>query len=154
MRRLAPALVLSSAAVLLFSCGDDEKGLYGSQCDILDCHFDRIECQLYSPPNDAIIIHYLIQLEEGQEWTAKIVIETDGVEKISGSRFENDEFLQRVRLQRPGSPEQWPDFTGNFCEIKSGGDTAGKDMAGKCAFAFTNGYFLTAEFSCTLEAVD
>jgi len=72
---------------------------------------------------------------------------------VEGTRFEGEEFLNRVQLSRPGSLEQWPDFEGNFCEIKEGGDAAGQDMSGKCAFAFTNGYFVTAEFKCTLEEV-
>ena len=153
MKSIAPVIVLLVAFTAL-SCGEDQKGLYGSQCEIIDCNYDRIECQLYAPPNDAIIVHYLIQLEEGQEWTAKISLDLRGIEQVSGMRLEDNEFLNRVQLQRPGSAEQWPEFSGNFCEISSGGEEAGKDMAGKCAFAFDNGYFMTAEFSCVLEAVD
>jgi hypothetical protein len=153
MSRIVPFLILCALALVPANCGEDQKGLYGSQCEIISCAFDRIECQLYPDPNHAVVIHYLRMLEEGQEWTAKIVIDLDGIDKVEGMRLEEQEFLNRVQLARPGSLEQWPDFAGNFCEIKSGGDQAGKNMSGKCAFAFTNGYFATAEFACTLEAV-
>jgi hypothetical protein len=153
MSRIVPFLILCGVALTPANCGEDQKGLYGSQCEIISCAFDRIECQLYPDPNHAIVIHYLRMLEEGQEWTAKIVIDMDGIDKAEGTRLEEDEFRNRVQLSRPGSLEQWPDFEGNFCEIKKGGDQTGKDMSGKCAFAFDNGYFVTAEFSCTLEEV-
>ncbi len=153
MSRIIPFLILCGVALVSANCGEDEKGLYGSQCEIISCSFDRIECQLYPDPNHAVVIHYLRMLEEGQEWTAKIIILLDGIDPVEGTRLEEDEFINRVELARPGSLEQWPDFEGNFCEIKNGGDQAGKDMSGKCAFAFDNGYFVTAEFSCTLDPV-
>lgn len=153
MARVVPFLIVCVVALVPANCGEDEKGLYGSQCEIISCAFDRMECQLYPDPNHAVVIHYLRMLEEGQEWTAKIVIDLDGVTKVEGTRFEGEEMRLRVQLTRPGSLEEWPDFEGNFCEIKKGGDQAGKDMSGKCAFAFTNGYFATAEFACTLEEV-
>lgn len=153
MARIVPFLILCVVALVPANCGEDEKGLYGSQCEIIGCDYDRIECQLYPDPNHAVVVHYLKMLEEGQEWTAKIVIDLDGVTTAEGTRFEDDEFLNRVQLSRPGSMEQWPDFEGNFCEIKEGGDRDGQNMSGKCAFAFVNGYFVTAEFKCTLEEV-
>jgi hypothetical protein len=154
MRRIAPVLIICVAALVPANCGEDNKGIYGSQCDIISCAFDTIECQLYPDPYHSIVIHYLHILEEGgQEWTAKIVIDLADIDKVEGLRLEDEDFINRVQLTRPGSAEQWPDFSGNFCEISSGGDQADRGMSGKCAFAFDNGYFATAEFSCTLEAV-
>ena len=153
MSRIVPFLILCGVALVSANCGEDEKGLYGSQCEIIGCSFDRIECQLYPDPNHAVVVHYLRMLEEGQEWTAKIIIDLDGISPVEGTRLEEEEFTNRVSLARPGSLEQWPDFEGNFCEIKNGGDQTDKDMSGKCAFAFENGYFATAEFSCTLDPV-
>jgi len=159
MLRLAPVVILICASLLLLSCGE-EGGLTGSECEIISCNYDKIVCQRYaSPQPPAIIVHYKRVLEEGERWTAQIVIDLQGLESAEGQRFDYDpespddnEFTNRVALNRPGEDEQWPAFSGKFCEIKKGGDTPGEDLSGKCSFAFDNGYFLTAEFDCELEA--
>ena len=64
MARIVPFLILCLVALVPANCGEDEKGLYGSQCEIIGCAFDRIECQLYPDPNHAVVVHYLRMLEE------------------------------------------------------------------------------------------
>ena len=155
MSRIVPFLILCGVALVPVNCGEDEKGLYGSQCEIMDCSFKTIDCDLYPSSQHAIVIHYRTPLETGGfMWTARIFIDTEGVETVEGHKFEGDNFPDMVQLTKPGGGEEWPEFLGNFCKINEGGDTADKKMSGKCAFAFINGYFLTAEFSCTLKAVD
>jgi hypothetical protein len=152
MSRIIPFLILCGVALVSSNCGEDEKGLYGSQCEIMDCSYKVIDCDLYPPSAHAIAIWYRTPLEEGgYTYAAKIAIDTDGVEKVESHKFEGDNFSDIVTLTR-GGIEQWPDFNGNFCKINKGGDQAGKKMSGKCAFAFETGYFLTAEFTCTLES--
>lgn len=135
--------------------GDDggKAGLTGGMCDIIDCNYDIIECDKYPPPNEAIIVDYLRTLDTGRIWTARILIDLWGINQVEGLRIDGSDFLDRVDLSKPGGMEQWPDFTGNFCEFTKGGDATGEEMSGKCAFAFTNGYSVTAEFSCILEIV-
>jgi hypothetical protein len=130
-----------------------KTGLTGDMCDIIYCGYDIIECGRYPSPNAAIAVHYLKMFDAGQEWTAKILIDVEGISPVEGQRIEGSEFLNRVFLSRPGSMEQWPDFEGNFCEFTQGGDNTGEEMTGTCAFAFVNGYSVTAEFSCILESV-
>lgn len=158
MKCFAPLLILACAGIVLVGCGE-EPALSGSECDIISCDYDKIVCQRYDTSPPGIIVHYKRVLEEGGErWTAKIFVDLDGIGTVEGQRFEDDltteenEFTNRVSLSRPGEEEQWPEFDGNYCEINKGGDVPGKDMSGKCAFAFINGYFLTAKFSCKLEA--
>jgi len=160
--RLAPFCILVWISISGFACGE-ESALSGSQCEIMSCSYDKIVCQRYSSPQPpAIIVHYKRVLEVGERWTAKINIDLYGIESAEGQRFdydenspEDNEFTNRVTLSRPGpiDEEQWPEFNGKFCEIKKGGDLPGTDTSGKCSFSFRNGYFLTAEFDCTLEAV-
>jgi hypothetical protein len=159
MTRFAPVWILACAGIVLVACGE-EPGLSGSECDIISCDYQKIVCQRYDTNPPGIIVHYKRILEEGGErWTAKIFIDLQGIESVEGQRFEDDEltseeneFTNRVSLSRPGEDEQWPEFDGKFCEINKGGDVTDKEMSGKCAFSFINGYFLTARFSCTLEA--
>ena len=149
----------NSGQLLALSCGEESK-LSGSECEIISCSYDKIVCQRYAAPQPpAIIVHYKRVLEEGERWTAQIIIDLTGVESAEGQRFEDDEntpdeneFTNRVALHRPGEEEEFPAFDGKFCEIKKGGDVPGESMSGKCSFAFETGYFLTAEFDCTLEA--
>jgi hypothetical protein len=86
----------------------------------------------------------------GERWAAKIIIDTEGIATIEGSRLVGTDFLNRVSLSRPGEDDQWPDFDGTFCEITSGGDTVDTEMTGSCSFAFVNGYALEASFKCQL----
>ncbi len=134
-------------------CGGDEKGLDGSQCELVDCSFDTLICQLYAPPNEALRIDYKRTLEDGGwEYAAVIIIDLDGVEQISGWEFEGQEFNNRVMIYRIVD-KAWGDFDGNGCEFKSG-NKAGDTLEGKCSFAFDNGRFATANFKCTLEATE
>ena len=153
MLRFTPACILVYASLGTLACGE-ESALSGSQCEIMSCSYDKIVCQRYATPQPpAIIVHYKRVLEEGELWTAKITIDLQGIESAEGQRFDDTEFTNRVLLSRPGPmEEQWPEFNGRFCEINKGGDVPDEDMSGKCAFAFENGYFLTAKFDCTLEA--
>ena len=155
MSRIFIVITLVVSAAWLASCGYDLGVLYGSHGDIVDCVYKTIDCDLYPPAQHAIVIHYRTPLDTGGfTWTARIFIDTEGVEKVEGHKFEGDNFPDIVQITRPGGGEPWPEFSGNFCKINEGGDTADKKMSGKCAFAFFNGYFVTAEFSCTLKAVD
>jgi hypothetical protein len=159
MKRFVPLWILACAGIVLVACGED-PALSGSECDIISCDYDKIVCQRYDTNPPGIIIHYKRVLEEGGErWTAKIFIDLDGIETVEGYLFEDDEntlqeneFTNRVTLTRPGEDEQWPDFDGKDCKISKGGDVTDQKMEGECNFAFINGYFLTAKFSCTLEA--
>lgn len=153
MARIVPFLIVCVVALVPANCGEDQKGLYGSQCDIISCSYDTIKCHLYEPPNHAVKIFYQRTLEEGTEYTAIIFCDMENVTKVEGTRFEGDEFLNRCDIYRPPPGEMWPVFIGNFCEFTKGGDEPDKEMKGKCAFAFENGYFMTAEFSCTPEVV-
>jgi hypothetical protein len=149
------ALVSLSLVLALFtlSCGDKCGGICGSQCELIDCHYTTIKCQLYPPPNPGIVIHYVIDLEGGgQTWVARIFIDTDGLTRVEGIHIEEQEFLDRVQLTRPGGGEQWPEFDGTDCKISSGGDEVDKGMSGQCNFKFANGYFATFNFSCELMA--
>jgi len=80
---------------------------------------------------------------------AKILILLEGIDQLEGLRLEGDEFADRVEFYCLAD-EDVPPFSGNFCEIETGGDV-GERLSGKCAFAFDNGYFLTATFECELE---
>lgn len=151
MSRIVPFLILCGVALVPANCGEDHKGLYGSQCEIIDCGYNTIKCHLYEPPNHAIKVFYQRTHEEGTEYTAVIFCDLEGIDKVEGTRFEEDEFLRRCDIYRPPPGEMWPGFLGNFCEFQKGGDQPDKELKGKCAFAFDNGYFMTAEFSCTLE---
>ena len=144
--------LMTLLAGLLLACGG-EKELDGSQCDLIDCSFDTLQCRMYEPPNEALMIYYTRTLDDGgQEYTAIVSIDLDGVEQVSGWEFEGTEFNERVRIYRPGSNE-WPEFDGNGCELKSG-DAIGDTLEGKCSFKVDNGRFLTANFNCTLEAAE
>ncbi|HUU02047.1 MAG TPA: hypothetical protein VM425_11430 [Myxococcota bacterium] len=155
MLRTALTAMACVAALSTLSCGDDCGGICGSECELVDCHYTTIKCDLYPPPTPGIVIHYVIDNEGGgQNWVARIFIDTDGLAQVEGSHFESQDFLDRIQLTRPGGGEQWPDFDGNDCKISSGGDEAGKGMSGQCNFKFLNGYFATFNFSCELMAVE
>ena len=76
-----------------------------------------------------------------------------GLEEISNIKnLTKATHLEKIYLKRPGEEEQFPEFEGNFCEVDSGGDQLGENMSGMCSFRFVTGYFMTADFSCELEA--
>ena len=150
------ALGLATGPVLS-ACGEGNKGLVGSKCDIISCAYDRIDCQFYRTPDDNAVIHYKRVLEEGERWTAKIIVGLDGADLDAlkdGLTFEEQEFLDRVMLQRPGELEQWGDFHGNRCNLKLSAPEDGADLSGKCSFAFDDGMFLTARFGCSVELIE
>jgi hypothetical protein len=150
-RLILTALLLATTLIMFSGCGGGCKQMSGSECDLIDCCYDRIDCQKYT---DALVIHYKKVISEGEEtYAAKIYIETDGIDPIQGHLFESLEFIDRVILTRPGANEQFHEFDGKDCLITSGGDQAGTSMSGKCNFSFTNGYYMTADFTCTPEAV-
>ncbi len=153
MLRTALTAMACVAALSTLSCGDDCGGICGSECELINCHYTTIKCQLYPPPTPGITISYVTDLEGGGETsTGKIFIDTDGLTKVEGIHLELQDFLDRVGLNRFGGGAQWPDFDGNDCKISSGGDVAGKGMSGQCNFKFLNGYFATFNFSCELKA--
>lgn len=138
---------------LLLACGGDDKGISGSQCDLVDCSYDKLQCQIYAAPNNFLKIIYSRTLENGgSEYTAIITVDLDGVEQISGWEFEGEEFNERVNIYRV-TDNAWGDFDGNGCEFKSG-NAAGDTLDGKCSFRFDNGRFATAKFNCTLESAE
>ncbi|MBN2498570.1 MAG: hypothetical protein JXR96_28525 [Deltaproteobacteria bacterium] len=147
---------IASLVLLLcaLACGGGDSGLSGSQCDLIDCSYDKIACRLYAPPNEALMVYYKRQLETGgDEYAAIISIDLDGApEDLAGWRFEGGDFNDRVRIYRPES-NNWPSFDGNMCEFANGG-AVGSSLDGKCAFRFDNGRFATASFSCELEAAE
>ena len=144
--------LMTLLAGLLLACGED-KGITGSQCELVDCSYDTLQCQLYAPPNEAFKIQYERTLDDGgKEYTAIITIDLDGVEQVSGWSIEGEEFNDRVNIYRIND-NAWDEFDGNGCEFNSG-DEAGDTLDGKCSFAFENGRFATAYFNCTLEAAE
>jgi hypothetical protein len=155
MLKTAFVIVISLSALFFISCGSECGGICGSECELLDCSYDVIECDLYAAPNHGVIIHYRKLLEGGgYNWTAKIFIDLEGVSQVEGLLLEGQEFMDKVQLSRPGGNENWHEYTGKDCVIDKGGDEAGKEMAGQCNFSFVNGYFATFNFSCDLVAVD
>jgi hypothetical protein len=140
-------LLILSLTVFLPGCGDESSGLSGSQCKNIDCNYDTLECQLYEPPYHALKLFYL-QTDAGRIYTAIINIDLEGISPVEGAKIEGQDFLDRVTITRTDGG--WPDFRGNFCEIKKGGDQADQKLEGTCAFDFF-GYYLTANFSCTLK---
>jgi len=154
--RQTTLLITLALGPVLSACGADHKGLEGSKCEIISCAYDRIDCQLYRTPDDNAVIHYKRVLEEGERWTAKIIVGLDGVDPDAlkdGLTFEGDDFLNRVLLQRPGESEQWGDFHGNKCKLDLSAFEDGADLSGKCSFAFDDGMFLTARFGCSVELI-
>lgn len=155
MSKAAMLALACLTSVCTISCGSKCGGICGSECELLDCNYTSIKCDLYPPPNPGIVIHYVIDLDQGgQNWVARIFVDTDGLTQVAGTHLEGQDFLDRVQLTRPGGGEQWPDFDGNDCKISSGGDEADKNMSGQCNFNFLNGYFATFNFSCKLMAVE
>jgi hypothetical protein len=144
-------MVLSAMLTCLWGCADECAGLCGSQCDNMDCSYDRIQCQLY----DGEGIKILYERTEGAslDYAAIIYCDIVCIDEEAGNRVEGQAFLECCNIDRPPQGEAWPDFTGNFCDFSSGGFLDGAKMSGKCSFVFVNGYFATASFSCTLEAV-
>ncbi len=153
MKRLINTLAISAIALAGIGCGED-CGLSGSQCDLIDCSYDALTCHKYATPNDAIKIFYKRTLEEGFEYAAIIVIDLVGVEQVEGLLIEGTEFTDRVSLYRPGTDDQWPGFDDGKLNIKQGGDAVDRSVEGKASFRFTNGYFASACFKCTLEAAE
>ena len=144
--------IMCFIVVLLASCGEADGGLYGSQCKSIDCSYDTIKCYLYTPPLHGIKISYKrTEINEYSD-SAIILCNLEGIDKVEGRRFEGQEFLNRCNIYSPPPGDPWPEFGGNFCEFMKSGDEVGDKMSGKCFFAFVNGYSVTAEFSCMLEA--
>ncbi|RME29247.1 MAG: hypothetical protein D6806_01705 [Deltaproteobacteria bacterium] len=152
---VAVAAAALAATVLFTGCGGGCGGICGSQCELISCSYDTLKCDLYPDPNRGIVIHYLRKVEgvEGYRWTARLFIDTSGIDPVEGHMFEGQEFLDRVMLTRPQEPEPWPDYDGKDCTISSGGDSEGH-LAGQCNFRFTNGYFATFNFSCDLKLAE
>jgi hypothetical protein len=153
LRMISHLGAVLACSSLLFACGSDPD-LSGSQCDLIDCGHDIVVCKRVEPLTNqprALQIHYQRTLEIGVEWAAKITMEFPGDQPISGTRLEGQTFLDQVFLNRPGSVENFPEFTGRYCQIDTGGDENGKKLAGKCAFSFVNGRSMSAKFDCTLE---
>ncbi|RLB55928.1 MAG: hypothetical protein DRI34_09875 [Deltaproteobacteria bacterium] len=154
MKKLFLAALLVSLLSLpaLPGCGSECGGICGSQCDIIDCSYNAIKCDLY--PGSGIVVHYVTELEGGgQNWTARLFFDTTGLQQVAGARFEGDELLNRVQLSRPGTAEQWPEFDGTECHLDNGGDAPG-DFSGQCNFHFVNGYLATFNFSCQLQEIN
>ncbi len=152
---LAVCLGLALSLCALPGCGQDcgSVAICGSQCDLINCKFTSIKCQLYAPPNQSLVVSYFDELEGGQMmWTAKVFIDIAGLEPVAGSLLEGQDFMDRVALPSVGV-EQWPDFYGKDCKINKGG-AAGQDTAGQCNFAFDNGHFATFNFACQPEVIE
>ncbi len=141
----------SLLALVLSACGGG-GGISGSQCGLIDCSYDELTCQIYPPPNDAYKIFYKRTLDEGWEYAAILVVDLIGVDDPASMEIIDQEFAERVLLYRPGSGEQWPEYDGGKLIVKSGGLEEGKTLKGKASFQFTNGYFASFPFNCTLEA--
>jgi len=151
---MRPLFTLLAAGLLPFwltACGGGSN-VSGSQCDLIDCSYDELTCQIYAPPNDAYKLFYKRTLDEGSEYAAILVIDLIGVADPAKMEVIDQEFVDRVLLYRPGTGQQWPDYDGGKLSIKSGGLEEGKTLKGKASFQFDNGYFASFAFSCTLEA--
>ena len=148
MLKIIPLIV--AAAALSGGCSEECNTLSGSTCRSMDGSFDTVRCTRYEPPNQAVKISYE-RTKTGREYTAIILCELDGIEKVAGLRLEGQDFLDRCTVYSPGTP--WPDLVGIFCKFESG-DQAGKELKGKCGFDFVSGTKATAEFCCTLDSAD
>lgn len=149
MLRLIPVFI--AAAVLLGGCSEECNQLSGSACGSRDCSFDTVRCTRYEPPNKAVKISYE-RTSAGREYTAIIMCELDGIEKVAGLRLEGQDFLDRCTIYSVDA--SWPNLVGIFCKFDSGGDQAGQELKGKCGFDFDSGTKATAEFCCTLDSAD
>jgi hypothetical protein len=149
MLRIITVFVL--AAGVCGGCSEECNTLSGSACQGRDCSFDTVRCTRYEPPNQALKISYE-RTSAGREYTAIIMCELDGIEKVAGLRLEGQDFLDRCTVYSPGA--SWPDLVGIFCKFDQGGDRAGKELKGKCGFDFETGAKATAEFCCTPDSVD
>jgi len=147
------AVAVLSAGLLALSLGawGGEGNVGGSQCDLIDCSYDELTCQIYAPPNDAYKIFFKRTLDEGWEYAAILVIDLIGVPDPGSMEIVDQEFVDRVLLYRPGTGEQWPDYDGGKLVIKNGGLEEGKNLKGKASFQFENGYFASFAFNCSLE---
>lgn len=150
MLRIIPVF-FAAALVFTQGCGEDCNALSGSACQGRDCSFDTVNCTRYEPPNQAVKINYE-RTKTGREYTAIIMCDLDGIEKVAGLRLEGQDFLDRCTIYSPGA--SWPDLLGIFCKFEKGGDRAGKELKGKCGFDFNTGTKATAEFCCTLDSAD
>jgi hypothetical protein len=144
-------LFLLAAAVSGMGCGEECNTLSGSTCRTMDCSFDTVRCTRYEPPNHALKISYE-RTKAGREYTAIILCELNGIDRVAGLHLQGQDFLDRCSVYSPGTP--WPDLLGIFCKFEKGGDQAGKGLSGKCGFDFQGGTKATAEFCCTLESAD
>jgi hypothetical protein len=151
MHRIIYVFILGPAAVWGICCGSECNTLSGSVCQTMDCSFDTVRCTRYEPPNHALRISYE-RTKTGREYTAVVLCELYGIEKVEGLRLEGQDFLDRCSVYSPGAP--WPDLKGIFCKFEKGGDRAGKNLSGKCGFDFVSGTKATAEFCCKLESAD
>ena len=151
MYRIIYVFIVGMAGAGASGCGDDCNQLSGSLCHTMDCSFDTVRCTRYDPPNHALRISYE-RTKTGREYTAIILCELDGIEKVAGTRLEGQDFLNRCSVTSPGTP--WPDLKGIFCKFQKGGDRAGQKLTGKCGFDFVSGVKATAEFCCKLESTD
>ncbi len=152
MRRLVTTLLCALGA-LAAGCGEDCPKLDGSQCSLIDCGFSELTCQRYVAPNDALKMSYQRVFDTGSEYTAILVIDLAGLTQAEGLHIEGQELLDRVTFYRVEG-NMWPDFdldAPGKCDVSEGGDQAGADLEGKCAFRFTNGRNVSASFCCTLE---
>lgn len=151
MKRLTWFLALAALTATGPACSDD-CGLSGSQCELIECNFDKLTCQLYAPPNDAYKLIFKQTLDEGSIFAAIIVIDLIGIETTSGLTIEGPEFAERVDLYR--IDEDWPAYQDGKLTISEGGRQPGEALDGKASFRFDNGYFVSACFQCTLEAAE
>jgi hypothetical protein len=139
-------------AIGAWGCGEECTRLDGSQCTLISCAFETIRCERYPAPNDAIKVSYLVNLDEGREYTAVLVVDIEGIDPIAGWSFDGDEFHNRVNFYRLGQGA-WPPIDTGKCQFSQGG-AVGSDLEGKCSFRFDNGYNATAGFCCTLTEPD
>lgn len=147
-----------SASILLASlfisgCGQQDTGITGSECDLIDCSFDELSC-MYEDSTPAYKVLYKRVLEDGAgfEYAAIVVINLDGLDSYNDLLVEGEDFTNRVFLYRPGVGEQWPEYDDGKLEISEGGNATGQQLSGKASFRFNNGFFASTYFDCTLEA--
>ncbi len=148
------AALCLAAALWGYGCSEGCGGICGSVCELVDCSYGQVKCMLYPPPTPAWVINYITMINDiDRTWTAQLAIDLKDLTLADGMLIEGDDFLDRVRLTRPGEGEQWPEYGGKNCSIDSAGDAKDERLAGKCNFQFTNGRFGTFEFDCSLEQI-
>ena len=95
--------VMIAVLMLLLVGGCGESGeciISGSQCDLVDCGFDKLFCLKNAAPSNRLSLYYKCALDVEMDFIAVIRIDPIGTELIEGMLFEGARFTHRVTLAR------------------------------------------------------